>query len=42
MVGSPPLHEVFTRYGFQVGKSAVAQTAYKNVGMGHSMFMSVQ
>ena len=41
MVAHAPLHHVFSRHGFKVGKSVMAQAAYQQVGFGHSMYLEL-
>lgn len=41
MVATPPLHEVFTRHGFQISDTETAQIAYASAGTGHPMIFAL-
>jgi len=41
IVAWPPLHKVFTRHGFRVSETEMAQRGYKMAGHGHSMYLPV-
>jgi len=37
----PPLHKVFTRHGFRVSETEMAQRSYKTAGHGYSMYLPI-